>query len=79
MTATIVRNGATFSGTIKGEMGVQDISGKIAGDTLSWTLSLTKPVSIKLSFEANVQGDEMTGKVKLGMFGSAGLTGKRVG
>ncbi len=78
MTATIVRNGATFAGTIKGEMGVQDISGKISGNTLTWTLSLTKPVSIKLSFEANVQGDDMTGKVKLGMFGSAGLTGKRV-
>ena len=58
-------------------MGVQDIDGKISGDTLSWTMSLTKPVSIKLSFEAKVAGAAMTGKVKLGMFGSAALAGKR--
>jgi cytochrome P450 len=77
MTAQIVRQGDGFTGTISGEMGVQDISGKIAGDTLTWTLPLTKPVAIKLGFEAKVEGDKMTGKVKLGVFGSATLTGQR--
>ena len=59
-------------------MGAQDITGKIAGDTLTWTLSVTKPMSIKLSFDAKVEGDKMTGNVKLGMFGNAALTGKRI-
>jgi cytochrome P450 len=79
MTAQIARSVGSFAGTISsGEMGVQDISGKISGNTLTWTLSLTKPVSIKLSFEAKVDGDVMTGAVKLGMFGKAALTGKRI-
>jgi cytochrome P450 len=79
MTAQIVRSGAGFSGKISSsEMATQDISGKISANKLSWTLSLTKPVSIKLGFEVNVDGDKMTGTVKLGMFGKAALTGKRI-
>ena len=79
MTAQIARSGDTFSGAMSsGEMGTQDITGKISGNTLTWTLSLTKPMSIKLSFEARVEGESMTGSVKLGMFGKAALTGKRI-
>ena len=78
MTMQLVRQTGSFSGSMTGEMGVQDITGKIAGDALTWTLSLTKPVSIKLSFDAKVEGDKMTGSVKLGMFGKAALTGKRI-
>jgi cytochrome P450 len=79
MTMQIVRQGDSFTGTIaSAEMGVKDVAGKIAGNTLTWTLGLTKPVSIKLSYDAKVEGDQMTGSVKLGMFGKAGLTGKRI-
>jgi hypothetical protein len=79
MTAQILRSGGSFSGTVaSGEMGVKDISGRISANRLTWTVSLTKPVSIKLSFDAQVEGDNMTGTVKLGMFGKAGLTGKRI-
>jgi cytochrome P450 len=77
MTARIVRQGEGFTGSISGEMGEQNITGKVAGNTLTWTLPLTKPVAIKLGFEATVAGDSMTGNVKLGMFGNAPLTGKR--
>ena len=38
MTAQIVQAGDSFAGTVTGEMGVQEINGKIAGDTLTWTL-----------------------------------------
>jgi cytochrome P450 len=79
MTTRIVRNGGSFSGTISSaEMGTKDITGEISANTLTWTVPLTKPVSIKLSFEANVAGDNITGHVKLGMFGKAALTGKRL-
>ena len=78
MNLQLVRKADVFSGSMTGEMGAQDITGKIAGDKLTWTLSLTKPMSIKLSFDAKVEGDKMTGNVKLGMFGNAALTGKRV-
>jgi hypothetical protein len=79
MTAQFVRSGAGFTGTMSsGEMGLKDIAGKSSGNSLTWTLSLTKPVSIKLTFEADVDGDKMTGTVKLGMFGKATLDGKRI-
>jgi len=79
MTMQIVRQGDSFTGSISsGEMGTKDVAGKIAGNTLTWTLGLTKPVSIKLSYDAKVEGDQMTGSVKLGMFGKAPLTGKRI-
>jgi cytochrome P450 len=78
MTAQILTSGEKFTGTMTGEMGVQEISGEVAGDRLTWILPLTKPVSIKLKFDVKIAGDLMTGKVKLGMFGSADLNGKRV-
>jgi hypothetical protein len=79
MTAQIVRNEGSFSGTVSSaELAAQDISGNVSGNTLTWTLPLTKPVSIKLDFKATIQGDTMTGEVKLGMFGKAALTGKRI-
>jgi cytochrome P450 len=78
MTAQIVREGAKFKGTMSGEMGVEQIDGNVSGDALSWTMSLKKPVSIKLTFDAKVEGNSMTGSVKLGMFGKAKLSGKRI-
>jgi len=78
LTAQLVRHGDTFEGTMSGEMGVQPVSGKICANALSWTMSLTKPVAIKLSFNATTEGDTMTGSVKLGMFGKASLTGRRI-
>jgi cytochrome P450 len=78
MTVQIVKSGDSFSGTATGEMGVQEINGKIDGNTLTWTLSLSQPVAIKLSFEATVAGNTMSGNVKLGVFGNAPLSGKRL-
>ncbi len=78
MAAQIVPSGERFTGTISGEMGVQEISGTIDGKILRWDLSVTKPMAITLSFEARIAGDELTGTVKLGVFGVAPLTGKRV-
>ena len=71
------RHSDRFDGSMSGEMGVQEISGKIAGDSHSWTLAVTRPMSIKLGFEAKIVGDALTGSVKLGMFGKASLVGKR--
>ena len=79
MTMQIVRQGDAFTGRIDSPMGSEFINnGKIAGDTLSWTMDVKKPMAIKLSFEVKVQGDVMTGHAKLGMFGKAELSGQRV-
>jgi hypothetical protein len=79
MTAQLVRAGETVTGRIDSPMGGQNISnGKFAGDRLTWTMQVTKPASVKLSFDVNIEGEQMTGKVKLGFFGSAALTGHRI-
>jgi hypothetical protein len=78
MTAHLVRNGKELTGRMESPMGGEDIlDGKINGDTLTWTMKVSKPMPIKLSFDVKVDGDQMTGKVKLGIFGSAALTGHR--
>jgi len=75
--ATIKTNGDTFTGTTASDMGSQDIEGKVNGDNLTWSFDITNPMPMKLEFDAKVDGDKMTGNVKLGMFGNAALTGER--
>ena len=75
--AEIKTSGDTFTGTTKGQMGAQDVSGKVDGNTLTWSADITSPMPMKLEFSATVDGDAMSGNVKLGMFGNAALTGVR--
>jgi hypothetical protein len=58
-------------------MGSQEIAGNVAGDTLTWGADITSPMPMHLDFEAKVDGDKMTGNVKLGAFGNAPLSGVR--
>ena len=79
MVMQIVRDGAAFSGRIDSPMGSETIQGgRISGDALSWTMEVKKPAAIKLSFEVKIAGDAMTGHAKLGMFGKADLSGRRL-
>ncbi len=78
VTATITTSGDTFTGKTEGKMGSQEVSGKVAGDTLTWSANITSPMPMTLEFTATVAGDAMTGTVKLGAFGNAPLSGVRV-
>lgn len=76
--ASIKTNGDTFTGNTKGRMGEQAVEGKVNGDTLTWSTSITQPMPMTLEFTATVSGDTMSGNVKLGAFGSAPLSGVRI-
>jgi hypothetical protein len=78
VTASITTSGDTFTGKTSGRMGDADISGTVAGDTLTWSSAITQPMPMTLEFEATASGDTMTGNVKLGAFGNAPLSGVRV-
>ncbi len=78
VTASITTSGDTFTGKTSGRMGDSDVSGKVSGDTLTWSAAITQPMPMTLEFEATVSGDTMTGNVKLGAFGNAPLSGVRV-
>ena len=77
MDVSITTNGDSFTGKVDSEMGPGEVSGKVDGDTLTWSTDITTPMPMKLDFSATVAGDKMSGNVKLGMFGNAALTGER--
>jgi len=66
-----------FDGIMNGQSGQQSFEGTIAGDTLTWQTDITAPMPLTIDFTATVEGDEMSGNAKLGMFGNAPLTGVR--
>jgi hypothetical protein len=76
-TLSITTSGATFTGKMEGRQGAQDITGTVAGDTLTWASKITQPFPIDLEFNVTVKGDAMEGSVKAGAFGSSPLKGVR--
>lgn len=75
----ISTSGASLSGTQSAASGDEKPieEGKISGDQISWKASISKPMAMTLEFSATVQGDSMTGSVKLGMFGTQSFRGVR--
>jgi hypothetical protein len=73
----ITASGDSFTGTMSGGAGEQAISGKVDGDTLTWSAQITSPFPMTLEFTVTVDGDAMSGSVKAGAFGSSPLTGAR--
>jgi|SRR5579871_327612 len=72
----------TSGGALTGTQSVPDGSHPIAdgvadGDDASWSVSITSPMPMTLEFKGTVQGDTMTGSVKLGSFGDSTFTGVR--
>ena len=77
-TLTLSTEGGNLTGKMaspQGEMDIQD--GAIDGDTLSWKADITSPMPMTLEFSASVNGDEISGTVKLGAFGDASFSGTR--
>lgn len=77
-TITLSTASGGLTGTMSGEAGATEIAdGAVDGNTASWKADITDPMALTLEFSATVDGDTMTGSVKLGMFGNAPLTGTR--
>jgi len=70
--------GDSFTGRIDGPMGSNDIVGKASGNSLSWVMNVTRPIPVKVTFNATVDGDAMSGFAKAGLFGKAPLKGERI-
>jgi hypothetical protein len=77
-TLTLAANGATLTGTQSAQGNTADIKdGKVDGDNVSWSNSITTPFPMTLEFTGTVAGDTLNGKVKAGAFGSFDFTGER--
>jgi hypothetical protein len=77
-TMTLSTDGGSLSGKLSGPQGEIDLEdGTVDGDSLTWKASITSPMAMTLEFSATLDGDEMSGDVKLGAFGNATFTGTR--
>ena len=71
-------SGGGLSGTMSGEAGSTDIyDGTVNGNQVAFKVDIVQPMPLTLEFSATIAGDALSGSVKLGMFGTAPLTGTR--
>jgi hypothetical protein len=80
-TLTVNPSGDGFTGSVNSAMmGSMDITGgKVAGNTISWTMDMKVPMPMTLEGEATVDGDAIAGSIKAGAFGAMALSGTRAG
>jgi hypothetical protein len=76
---TLAVDGATLTGSLSdADHHVAISDGKVQGNTLSWSASLTKPFAMKLKFTAVVDADRISGVAKH-FLGRAEFSGSRAG
>jgi len=69
--------GKSLSGYLRSPQGQQAFTGSVEGNHLKFDLKVEKPMKITLKYDITVEADRLTGKVKMGIFGSAKVTGER--
>jgi hypothetical protein len=75
---TLTSSGDGFSGTSTGPMGDAEISdGKVDGDTVTFTMKISKPFPMSMKGEAKLDGDSLTGQVDTGSFGKMAISATR--
>jgi hypothetical protein len=77
-TLTLSTAGGTLTGRQEAEGDTTDIAeGSVAGNSLSWKVSITNPMPLTLTFNGTVEGDTLSGSADTGMFGSFPFSGTR--
>ena len=75
---TVTSDGSSFSGKVAGALGSMDVKdGTVDGNTLTWKMDMTVPMPMTLDGTATVDGDNISGEVKAGAFGSMAMSGCR--
>jgi carbon-monoxide dehydrogenase large subunit len=78
MMAYFSTDGEKLTGKLDSDQGASEFSGTAIGGKLVWAMKLTKPMPITLKYDLQIEGDTLTGKCKMGLFGTAKVTGERV-
>jgi zinc protease len=75
---TVTSDGGSFTGKVAGALGSMDVKdGTVDGNTLAWKMDMTVPMPMTLEGSATVDGDNISGEVKAGAFGSMAMSGCR--
>jgi carbon-monoxide dehydrogenase large subunit len=69
--------GEVLKGILESDQGSQSFQGTLIGNRLKWDMKVTKPIPITLKYDLVVEANQLTGRLKMGLFGSANVTGKR--
>jgi carbon-monoxide dehydrogenase large subunit len=78
MVAHFDTDGAAVSGYLEAPEGRQDFSGgTLSGSQVKFEMKVDKPMKITLKYDLQFDGDVVSGKCKMGMFGSAKVSGER--
>ena len=78
MTLLIDSADETFVGRVESGMGNFAVAGRVASNRLQWEMKAKKPMPITVNFDVTVEEDSMSGMAKLGIFGKAKVSGRRV-
>lgn len=77
-TLNLTEDGATLTGVMSGPQGDIEITdGTVDGNNITWNAQVTQPMSITLEVSGAVDGDSISGNIKLGAFGNATFSGSR--
>jgi hypothetical protein len=77
-TLSVKTEGNQLKGSQSAEGRSIDIfDGAATGNEVSWKVSINDPMDMTLEFTGAVDGDQMSGSVKLGPFGDAEFSGSR--
>jgi hypothetical protein len=77
---TLKSEGAKLSGSMESAFGTSQFSGgMVNGDEVAWSMEISSPMgNLTLEYRGKVAGNEISGEVKAGNFGTSPFKGKRV-
>jgi hypothetical protein len=71
--------GTVLSGSSESSFGPTNFTGKVNGDEVSWDSETNGPMGkMQLSFTGKIKGNDFSGEVKAGMFGTYPFKGKKI-
>lgn len=77
-TLSLKTNGSALNGSQSAEGDSAEIfDGTVNGDAVSWKVSITNPMPLTLEFSGTVSGNDLSGSVVLGAFGTSSFSGTR--
>jgi hypothetical protein len=76
---TLAENGSTLTGRQSSAFGEGEIlNGAFEGNQACWSVAMTSPLRLDLTFSAVVDGDAISGVVNAGAFGDSPFKGSRI-
>ncbi len=77
-TVELVSDGSALTGTQSGNGESGPIyDGSVDGDTATWTVDITRPLALTVTFTATVDGDTISGTARAGAFPPSPFKGAR--